>query len=394
MRPMLVTAPAPSFDINASGLITTLETFAREVMSLDPEQAAIRGGLTVLVIVAAMLLIWGLRVMLKTLVARVAPEAADAAPRKKIPIGRWTMRIARIAVIIAALFAVLRIWGIDTADISNSPLGIFLSHAGRVAFILLIAFGAIELTQIAIASSFGRVAKNARNARRAAQVRTLAPLLSGVATSVLIVLASMMALSEFGVEIGPLIAGAGIVGLAVGFGAQTLVKDFLTGVFLIVEDAVSVGDAVTIAGVSGVVEAMSLRTIKLRDGEGTLHIFPYSEAQVIQNHTRDFGFAMFTVALDYSADIDQAIALMRAVGAELRADPDFSMRITADAEIMGVDQLSESAVILKGRLRTQAGARGPVKNEYLRRIKRAFDEAGLPTPLTTIKLQRDEPGAG
>ncbi|MCR6645053.1 MAG: hypothetical protein NVV62_11395 [Terricaulis sp.] len=84
---------------------------------------------------------------------------------------------------------------------------------------------------------------------------------------------------------------------------------------------------------------------------------------------------------------------MRAVGAELRTDPDFSMRITADAEIMGVDQLSESAVILKGRLRTQAGARGPVKNEYLRRIKRAFDEAGLPTPLTTIKLQRDEPGA-
>ncbi len=391
---MLVTAtPAPALEINANGVLTTLESFVREVMSLDPEQAAIRGGLTVLVIVAAMILIWGLRVMLKALVARVAPEAAEAAPRKKIPIGRWTMRIARIAVLVAALLAVLRIWGIDADAIGASPLGGFLTHAGRVAFILLIAFGAIELTQIAIASSFGRVAKNSRNARRAAQVRTLAPLLSGVITSVFIVLASMMALSEFGVEIGPLIAGAGIVGLAVGFGAQTLVKDFLTGVFLIVEDAVSVGDAVTIAGVGGVVEAMSLRTIKLRDGEGTLHTFPYSEAQVIQNHTRDFGFAMFTVALDYSADIDQAIALMRQVGADMREDADFSMRITADAEIMGVDQLSESAVILKGRLRTVAGARGPVKNEYLRRIKLAFDEAGLPTPQTTIKMLRDEPGA-
>lgn len=386
-------SPTPSpaeFQINANGLFATLEAFVRDVMTLDPEQAAIRGGLTLLVVLAAALLIWGIRVLLKALVDRVAPEQAEAPKAKKIPIGRWSMRVARIAIIGVAILAILRVWGFDLSQLDDGPVGAALALIGRVAVILAIAFALIEVAQLAIASMFGRVAKRARNARRAAQVRTLAPLISGVVTTIMILMATMMTLSEFGIEIGPLIAGAGIIGLAVGFGAQTLVKDFLTGVFLIIEDAVSVGDSIMIGSISGVVEKMSLRTIKLRDSEGTLHVFPYSEAQVIHNHTRDFGFAAFTLTLDYSADIGEAIALMQRVGQELRADPDFEQRITADIEVFGVDQLTETGVVLKGRLRTVAGARASVRHAYLKRIKEAFDQAGLATPVSTIKVLRDD----
>lgn len=390
---MLATPPTPpaEFQISANGVFATIDSFVRDIISLDPEQAAIRAGLTLLVVIAASMLIWGLRVLLKALVERVAPEEAEAAPRKKIPIGRWTMRVARIAIVGIAILAILRVWGFDFADLNEGPLGAVLKLVGRVALILVIAFAAIEIAQLAIASTFNRVAKRARNARRAAQVRTLAPLISGIVTSVLMLMAAMMTLSEFGVEIGPLIAGAGIVGLAIGFGAQTLVKDFLTGMFLIIEDAVSVGDSIAIDSTSGVVEQMSLRTIKLRDAQGTLHVFPYSEAQVIHNHTRDFGFAMFTLSLDYSADLGQAIDLMKRVGQDLRVDPDFEQQITADVEIFGVDQLTESAVVLKGRIRTVAGARDGVRRAYLLRIKKAFEDANLPGPITTLKVLRDDP---
>jgi small conductance mechanosensitive channel len=368
--------PAPS-DSAGPTLAEQLQSLINGILTLDPEQAAIRGGLSVLVFVGALLLMWGLHLVLKTLAERLAPPDPNAPPRKRMAIGRWSKRIARAAIFLTALIIVARVWGFDLETLTKGRVGDVLGIAGRILLIIVLSLAAIELSQLAIRQVFSRVANRAKNIRRASQVRTLAPVLSGVATTALVIAATMMALSEIGVEIGPLLAGAGIVGLAIGFGAQTIVKDFLTGIFLIIEDAVSVGDVVMIADFGGTVEEMSIRTIKLRDFDGTLHIFPYSEAQVIHNRTKSFSFAVFTLSVSHSADAIAALDLMKLTGDELKAEDSFAPFILSPIEVVGVDQLTDAGVILKARIKTAPGKQWLVQREYLRRIKLAFDVANI-----------------
>ena len=384
-------APAEPASAAIDTLIAHAQDFINGVFALDPEQALIRAGLTVLTVLGGALLVWGLRTMLKALTERVAPEHATDANKKRVPIGRWTIRIARFAIGVAVFLAVLRIWGFEYADLREGPLGALLGVATRVALILFVSFAAIELLNLGITNVFARIAKRARNARRAAQVRTLAPILSGVITTLFITIAAMMTLSEFGVEVGPLIAGAGIVGLAVGFGAQTLVKDFLTGIFLVLEDTVSIGDVIKIGEFGGVVEEMSLRTIKLRDFNGTLHVFPYSEAQVIHNQTKSFAFAVFELIVDQHADIAKAIEVMRRVGDGLREDEDFKAGILEAPDINGIDRIVDGNIVLKGRIKTLPGKQWGVQRAYLMRILKAFDEAGIDMPTRTMTLVHAPP---
>jgi moderate conductance mechanosensitive channel len=371
---ILLTTQTPAAE--APTLLQQLQSFITGVMTLDPEQAAIRGGLSVLVFGGGALLMWGLRLVLKTLAERMAPSEG-VERRKPTGIGRWTIRIARIAIFVTALIVILRVWGFELDVILRGPVGAVLGVAWRVALIVVLALAATELSQLAIRGVFNRVAKRAKNIRRASQLRTLAPVLSGVAATAIILAGAMMALSEVGVEIGPLLAGAGIVGLAVGFGAQTIVKDFLTGIFLIMEDAVSVGDVVMIADFGGVVEEMSIRTIKLRDFDGTLHIFPYSEAQVIHNRTKSFSFAVFNLQVAHNADVVKALDLMKQTGDELKAEESFTPFILSPIEVVGVDQLSDAGVTLKARIKTAPGKQWLVQREYLRRIKLAFDASDI-----------------
>jgi len=391
----MTTEPAPTLaqadDAALNGIIDQLRTFATEVLSLDPEQAALRGGLSALVFVGAMLVMWGLRLLFKAATERLTTHT-DATPRKSRGIGRWTFRIARIAIFLAALLVVARVWGFDLENLTKGPIGAVLGVLMRIALIIVLSLAAIEISQLGIRNLFARVATRSKNIRRAAQVRTLAPVLSGVATSTLVVVGAMMALSEVGVEIGPLLAGAGIVGLAIGFGAQTIVKDFLTGIFLIIEDAVSVGDVVMIADFGGVVEEMSIRTIKLRDFDGTLHIFPYSEAQVIHNRTKSFGFAVFNLQIAHSANVTDALDLMKKTGDDLRAEESFAPFIESPIEVVGVDQVTDAGVLLKARIKTAPGKQWMIQREYLRRIKQAFDDANIDIPTkTTVLMMPDQP---
>lgn len=392
----MTTLPAPASaqpqPLEFTGLIEQLQTFITEAISLDPEQAALRGGLSVLVLAGALLLIWGLRLLFKAVTERFAPQHAEGVKAAtRAPIGRWTLRIARIAVFITALLIILRVWGFDLENLSEGPVAAILNHLWRIALIIVLSLAAIEISQLAIRHLFGRVAARSKNVRRAAQVRTLAPVLTGVSTTTLVIVATMMTLSEVGVEIGPLLAGAGIIGLAIGFGAQTIVKDFLTGIFLIIEDAVSVGDVVMIADFGGVVEEMSIRTIKLRDFDGTLHIFPYSEAQVIHNRTKNFGFAVFNLQIAHTANVEQALDLMKQTGDALTAGESFSTFIESPIEVVGVDQVTEGGVMLKARIKTAPGKQWMIQREYLRRIKLAFDEAGIDIPTKTTVLMMPDP---
>ena len=183
-----------------------------------------------------------------------------------------------------------------------------------------------------------------------------------------------------------LLAGAGVVGIAVGFGAQTIVKDLLTGAFLIVEDIIAVGDVVNIGGSGGLVEKMTLRTIRLRDFDGTLHVLPYGEAQVVHNMTKSFSYYVFDLQVSYESDIDRALELMKTTGDELRADPAFADLILEPIEVVGVDGLGDNGVLLKARIKTRPLDQWTVGREYNRRIKLAFDAAGVEIPYPHMKL--------
>jgi small conductance mechanosensitive channel len=256
----------------------------------------------------------------------------------------------------------------------------------RLALILVLVTALVEVAGFVTRRFIEGFASRSRDPRRASQIRSLGPLLIGSLQGVLLVVGVITFLSELGVQVAPLLASAGVVGLAIGFGAQTIVKDFLTGVFLIAEDAISVGDNVRIGEASGTVEAMTVRTIRLRNMNGTLHIFPYSEAQVIHNRTKAFSSYLFDLQIAYDADIDQALEVMRQVGEEMRADDEFGPLITQPFEVLGVDKLADSGVVLKARVTTTPKDQWRVGREYNRRIKLAFDRAGITIPFPTVQL--------
>jgi len=379
---------APIFEpvVTGEALESEVRDFATHVSALTNEQIAINVGWTLAVIAGALALLWLLRAALRLAARWLSPKhdkATEQGKEARKNVGGWTMFAARFVVGIIALAWVLAIWGFN---VRTGALGEILGIFWRAGFIIMFAIGAVEVFSFAITRGLHRGARHAGSLRRAAQLRTLAPVLKGVATTVVAIIAVMMALSQFGVDIGPLIAGAGVLGLAIGFGAQTVVKDFLTGIFLILEDNVSIGDVVTIGEFGGVVEDMSLRTIKLRDFDGTLHIFPYSEAMVIHNKTKSFGFAVFELSIDYAADIGKALELMRNVGAQMEAEPEFRAKMLDTIEVVGVDRLADSAVILKGRIKTMPGSQWAVQREYLKRIKLAFDAHGIAIPFPHLKL--------
>ncbi|MDX2274054.1 MAG: mechanosensitive ion channel [Hyphomonadaceae bacterium] len=378
----------PTAPVSLDAIIRQLESAIAGALMLNPEQAALRAGISFLIVGGAAILMTIIRLALRAVVSRVTPEDEQQSKKRDASrkVGGLALALVRLAIVVGAIYFLLRVWGLDFGLFTGGAVGAALAGIGRALLIIIIAIAAVEVSGFAILRSLHRVARSARDPRRAAQVRTLAPVLRGAVQTIIVVLAAMMFLSQLGVEVGPLVAGAGIVGLAVGFGAQTIVKDFLTGIFLIVEDIVSIGDVVQIGEFGGVVEEMSLRTIRLRDFDGTLHIFPYSEAQVIHNRTKTFSYAVFDLSVDYSADIPRAIEVMKETGAELRADSEFAPLLLDSIEVVGVDKLADSAVVLKARIKTLPGKQWTVKREYLKRVKAAFDAAGVIIPFPTLKL--------
>lgn len=365
--------------------------FMQELASLSPQEIATRVGWTLAIIAGAIALLWLLRFALRFSARLLSPkQEKDAVSGKEARrnVGAWTMVAARFVITLIAVGWILYIWGFD---VRAGALGRVLAMIWRIGFIVIIATGISEVVAFAISRMLQRGARESNDLRRAAQMRTLAPVLGGVMHVLIGVIALIMALSEIGLDVGPLIAGAGVLGIAIGFGAQSLVKDFLTGVFFIVEDIVSVGDVVRIGDSGGLVEAMTLRTIRLRDFDGTLHIFPYGEAQVVHNMTKTFSFAAFQLSISYTADINTALQLMENVGEQMQHEPPYSEAILEPIEVVGVDALADSGVRMKARIKTKPGKQWIVGREYLKRIKFAFDANGVEIPSAAIKLVTPEP---
>jgi len=212
------------------------------------------------------------------------------------------------------------------------------------------------------------------------RIETIIRLIRQAALLMLWVTVSLVILKEFGVEIGPIIASAGIVGLAVGFGGQNLVRDIIAGFFIILENQIRVGDVAIINGTGGLVEKINFRTTVLRDLAGVVHIFPNGTINTLSNLTNEWSASVFEIGVAYKENTDRVIEIMQQVGEGMRRDEHFGPLMLEDPEIFGVDKLADSAVVIKGRIKTKPIRQWEVGREFLRRIKFAFDENLIEIP--------------
>ncbi len=287
-------------------------------------------------------------------------------------------------------YTVLVVWGLADFDSLSGTTGrAIMSTLLNIFTVVVLAFVLWEVCNGLIETALRRAGNG--NARR---LQTLLPVARNVLLMVFGGVFSLMILSELGIEIMPLLAGAGIVGIAVGFGAQTLVRDFLSGFMVILEDLIRVGDVVTIAGHSGLVEKVTIRKVELRDLEGIIHTVPFSQISIIENRTRDFSCYVLDIAVAYREDTDAVIKVLRQVDESMRADPDIGAHMLEPLEIFGVDRFADSAVIIKGRLKTIPLKQWDIGREFNRRMKQQFDAHNIeiPFPHQTLYFGQDQRG--
>jgi moderate conductance mechanosensitive channel len=342
---------------------------------------------------------WAIANILRRLVAlvfRLTDDVRRRFPTLEVRANQYLHIINVVIVAVVYGFAALAIfqaWGFGSLEWLTTPTG--RRVGGSLVSIGVTVVAALFLWEFVNALLDRYLARalggGIDELRRAARVRTLMPLLQNIMLGVLGVFVVMVVLSEIGVNIAPLLAGAGVVGIAVGFGAQTLAKDLISGVSVIIEDSIAVGDVVKLGDRSGVVEWMSLRSLRLRDGTGTVHWIPFGDVQIVSNLTKDFSYATFDLNVGYRSDVDKAMDVMRNVAEGLRADAEFAPFIREDIEIWGVDQFLDSAVLVKARIKTAPGRQWPVMREYNRRIKLAFEKEGIeiPYPQRTVRIVDD-----
>src|SRR6185312_13530134 len=212
---------------------------------------------------------------------------------------------------------------------------------------------------------------------RSARLRTLLPVVRTAILITIVVIIGATALSEIGVNIAPLLAGAGIIGVAVGFGSQTLVHDIITGMFILIENTIQVGDGVTVAGLSGTVEALSLRTLRLRASDGALHVIPFSAVVSVTNNNRGIGNAAVSVTIAPDQDIERASTTLAAIGQELRQDEKFAPMILGDLDLWGVDAVTAAGVTIAGKIPCTVAGHMPVQREFNRRMVERFAKAHI-----------------
>jgi len=353
--------------------------------------------LTVVIVVFASVLNAGLRRGVDRLFA-LSEEMRDRFPTLEERANRyvpWLKTLGGTLVLAVAALSLLEAWGLETFAWLGGEAGRRLLASGvTIACIVGGALVVWELVSSAI-ERYIRRQEEAGQVAASARTLTLLPLARKVLFALLVVMVTLTVLSELGVNIGPLLAGAGVVGLAVGFGAQTLVKDVITGVFILVEDSIAVGDFIEVGGHAGTVESMSMRTIRLRDVSGHVHTVPFSEVTSVLNYTREFAYALIDVGVAYREDADHVMQVLTEVGAELEADPEWRIHVLEPLQVMGVQELADSAVVVRARIKTVAGMQWATRREFLRRIKRRFDELGIeiPFPHRTLYFGADQAGA-
>lgn len=303
--------------------------------------------------------------------------------------------VLRIVILISVIAFVLDAWHLfNLVDWLGSSAGVgFIAKTLTVASILIVSM----LIWIGMASWIEhRLNPEATGHEPSAREKTLLTIFRNALAITLIIMTLMIVLSEIGINIGPLIAGAGVLGLAIGFGAQKLVQDVITGVFIQMENAINVGDIVTASGISGTAEKLTIRTLGLRDLSGTYHMIPFSSVDTVANYMREFAYHVGEYGVAYREDTDQVIVKLREAFDELLADDDNRSKILADElEVHGVTALADSAVNIRVRIKTLPGNQWAIGREYNRLVKRHLDAAGIeiPFPHLTLYFGEDKEGS-
>ena len=332
---------------------------------------------------------------------RINPDILQRFPGLEARANRYLPLLRKtVSAVIAFIgfVALLEVWGVDAIvwfygdQIGNRLLSavVTIGIAALAAAAIWEASNALMDRQLSALSREGHFA-------RAARLRTFQPMLRTVLLCLILTVVGLTALSEIGVNVAPLLAGAGIVGIAIGFGSQKLVQDLITGLFLLLENTVQVGDNVVVSGLSGTVENVSIRTIRLRAGDGSVHIVPFSAVTTITNSSRGAGNAAVSVNVSYKEDTDRAGQVLKDIVTEMRREPEYRHAITGDLELWGVDKVDGSMASIVGQIRCTDSGRWPVQREFNRRMKRRFQEYGIEitsagqTILMQVPVQADTP---
>ncbi|MBE8591931.1 mechanosensitive ion channel family protein [Pseudomonas sp. MAFF 301449] len=277
----------------------------------------------------------------------------------------------------------LRVWGLSLIGFTEGDGHEIAVKLFGLAGTLLFAWLIWILSDTAIHHALTRSRKGLANAR----AQTMMPLIRNVLFVTIFIIAAIVALANMGMNVTPLLAGAGVIGLAIGFGAQSLVADLITGLFIIIEDSLAIDDYVDVGGHLGTVEGLTIRTVRLRDIDGIVHTIPFSEIKSIKNYSREFGYAIFRVAIPYNMDIDNAIKLIRDVGQKMRNDPLQRRNIWSPLEIQGVESFESGSAILRARFKTAPIKQWEVSRAFNLSLKRHLDEAGLDLATPRLSVQ-------
>lgn len=316
-------------------------------------------------------------------------DKALAAPFRQAPVrvvGFGTFVVSMVALTFPAL-ALVNV-GLP-GELEAGEIGWWIARtAMRIGIITIVALIANRIVGAIIMRAQHEIAGGSGPAdvERQKRAETIGRTFRGFLSAVIGSTALLMILRTLDVDITPVLTGAGILGLAVGFGAQTLVKDIITGLFVILEDQIRVGDVALVNGVGGMVEQINLRTIVLRDLEGTVHVVPNGEIRTLANRSKDFSYYLVDLAVDYGDDVERVIEVLHEAAAELQRDPAFASHILAPLEVLGVDAFNSMALVLRFRIKTLPLSQWLVGREFRKRIKLAFDRAGLRLPIQRVEL--------
>ncbi|HEX5794725.1 MAG TPA: mechanosensitive ion channel domain-containing protein [Geminicoccaceae bacterium] len=319
------------------------------------------------------------------------PSAVDRRLDRYLPV---VGGVLRALVWIAATVMLLQVWGFGTLHWLLSDGGQILGgHLIMIGLIVVVTIVVWEVVSLAIERSITGEDEEG-NLRFSNRTRTLLNIVRNFLLVFLSLIALFLILSELGLNIAPLLAGAGVIGLAIGFGSQKLVQDIITGMFVLLGDTMRIGDVVQVASRTGVVEEMTMRTVVLREYSGNVHTIPYSAIDTVTNFTKDFSYAVFDIGVAYRENVDQVMEVLREIGAEMNRDPNFRRLILEPLDVAGVDRFADSAVIIRARLKTRPLKQWEVSREFNRRLKNRFDELGIeiPFPHQTVYFGVDKEG--
>jgi len=325
-------------------------------------------------------------------IEKIAEKERRNTLERSMRMSTWAIGGILLAIIVLALTAIiLSREGISATVTPETVQKWFLEHGILIIVIILVSYLVYRVLKVVIPEIVERSVKIRGKGRRAREElakrsQTLGIILTQIAGAIIIIVALFMILSEVGIDITPLLAGAGVAGIAIGFGAQSLIRDVLNGLFILLEDQYNKGDVVRIAGIAGLVEEVNLRRTILRDLDGIVHTIPNGEIKTASNFTRDWSRVNLNISVAYGTDLDHAISVINRVGKELAADEQWGKMIKTPPQVLRVDNLGDSGIELKILGDVQPIKQWDIMGQLRLRIKKAFDAEGIEIPWPHVKL--------